>query len=60
LSHKGYVIYPGKLSDSDCFRIGTIGHIFRQDILGLLGAIEESLGEMGICPPGTRTPSMTA
>ena len=60
LSHKGYVIYPGKLSDSDCFRIGTIGHIFRKDILGLLGAIEESLEEMGIGPPGTRTPSMIA
>jgi len=60
LSHKGYVIYPGKLSDSDCFRIGTIGHIFRKDILGLLGAIEESLEEMGICPPEKRTPSMTA
>lgn len=60
LSHKGYVIYPGKLSDSDCFRIGTIGHIFRKDILGLLGAIEESLEEMGICPPGTPTPGMTA
>lgn len=60
LSNKGYVIYPGKLSNSDCFRIGTIGHIFRKDILGLLGAIEESLEEMGICPPEKRTPSMTA
>ena len=47
LSHKGYVIYPGKLSDSDCFRIGTIGHIFRKDILGLLGAVEESLKKWG-------------
>jgi 2-aminoethylphosphonate-pyruvate transaminase len=60
LSHKGYVIYPGKLSDSDCFRIGTIGHIFRKDMLGLLGAIRESLEEMGICPPEKRTSSLTA
>ena len=60
LSHKGYVIYPGKLSDSDCFRIGTIGHIFPKDILGLLGAIREALEEMGICPPEKRTPSLTA
>lgn len=60
LSHKGFVIYPGKLSDSDSFRIGTIGHIFRKDILGLLGAIAESLEEMGICPPEKRTPGGTA
>jgi 2-aminoethylphosphonate-pyruvate transaminase len=60
LSHKGYVIYPGKLTDSDCFRIGTIGHIFRKDILGLLGAIRESLEEMGICPREKRTSSLTA
>jgi 2-aminoethylphosphonate-pyruvate transaminase len=60
LSHKGYVIYPGKLTDSDCFRIATIGHIFRKDMLGLLGAIRESLEEMGICPPEKRTSSLTA
>jgi 2-aminoethylphosphonate-pyruvate transaminase len=51
LSDKGYVIYPGKLTDSDCFRIGTIGHIFPKDVQGLLGAIQESLEEMGISPP---------
>ena len=50
LSDKGYVIYPGKLSDSDCFRIGTIGHIFSKDVRALLVAIQESLEEMGICP----------
>lgn len=50
LSDKGFVIYPGKLSDSDCFRIGTIGHIFPKDVRALLVAIQESLDEMGICP----------
>lgn len=50
LSDKGFVIYPGKLSDSDCFRIGTIGHIFPKDVRALLVAIQESLEEMGICP----------
>jgi 2-aminoethylphosphonate-pyruvate transaminase len=48
LSDKGYVIYPGKLTNEDCFRIGTIGHIFPKDVRGLLDAIQTSLEEMGI------------
>ncbi|HEX4541941.1 MAG TPA: 2-aminoethylphosphonate--pyruvate transaminase [Candidatus Acidoferrum sp.] len=51
LSDKGFVIYPGKLADSDCFRIGTIGHIFPRDVQALLVATRRSLEEMGICPP---------
>ena len=27
LSEKGYIIYPGKLSHADCFRIGHIGRL---------------------------------
>jgi len=52
LSEKGYVIYPGKVSTADCFRIGCIGHLFPDDMRGLLGAIRETLAEMGItlCP----------
>jgi 2-aminoethylphosphonate-pyruvate transaminase len=51
LSDKGCVIYPGKLTDSDCFRIGTIGHIFPRDVQALLVAIRKSLEEMEIYPP---------
>lgn len=50
LSDKGFVIYPGKLTESDCFRIGTIGHIFPNDIRALIIAIQDTLGEMRICP----------
>ena len=50
LSEKGYVIYPGKLTDSHCFRIGTIGHIFPEDVHSLLVAVRESLEEMKIYP----------
>ena len=50
LSDKGFVIYPGKLTDSDCFRIGTIGHIFPEDIVALLDAIRSTLEEMRIYP----------
>ena len=48
LSAKGFVIYPGKVSDADCFRIGTIGHVFPADIKALLEAIGQALQEMGI------------
>ena len=46
LSDKGFVIYPGKLSDTDCFRIGNIGRIFPLDVANLLAAIRETLIEM--------------
>jgi 2-aminoethylphosphonate-pyruvate transaminase len=48
LNARGYVIYPGKVSDADCFRIGTIGRIRESDVKDLLAAIAEVLGEMDI------------
>jgi 2-aminoethylphosphonate-pyruvate transaminase len=48
LSELGFIIYPGKVSDADCFRIGTIGHIFPQDIRDLVAAVQRVLGEMQI------------
>jgi 2-aminoethylphosphonate-pyruvate transaminase len=48
LSELGFVIYPGKVSDVDCFRIGTIGHIFLQDIHALVAAIRRVLAEMHV------------
>jgi 2-aminoethylphosphonate-pyruvate transaminase len=39
LSALGYVIYPGKLSREECFRIGTIGRLSTRDVEGLLEAI---------------------
>ncbi len=53
LNDKGFVIYPGKVSNIDCFRIGNIGHLFESDILALLAAIRSTLGEMGITLPCT-------
>ena len=43
LKEKGFIIYPGKVSKAPCFRIGTIGDIFPQDIKDLLVAIEQSM-----------------
>lgn len=48
LSELGFVIYPGKVSNADCFRIGTIGHLFPQDIRALVDAIRQVLTEMQV------------
>jgi len=48
LNDKGYVIYPGKVSDADCFRIGSIGRLFPTDMRALLAAIRETLEEKGV------------
>lgn len=41
LNDRGFVIYPGKLSKTDAFRIGNIGQIFPDDVKALLEAIKE-------------------
>ena len=46
----GFVIYPGKVSDVACFRIGSIGRIFESDVQALLGRIRDTLAEMAIDP----------
>jgi len=46
LYKKGFVIYPGKTTSADCFRIGNIGHIFPADINKLLKAIAGVKKEM--------------
>ncbi len=48
LNERGFVIYPGKLGDADCFRIGSIGRISPSDVQGLLAAIQEALADMGV------------
>jgi len=39
LKKAGFVIYPGKISKRETFRIGTIGQVFPSDICQLLDAI---------------------
>ncbi|TKG88483.1 2-aminoethylphosphonate--pyruvate transaminase [Puteibacter caeruleilacunae] len=43
LKNKGFVIYPGKVTNFQCFRIGNIGEIHESDINNLLNAIEISI-----------------
>ena len=48
LNRRGYVIYPGKLTQSPSFRIGCIGHIGEAEMQGALDAITDTIREMGI------------
>ena len=43
LAAKGFVIYPGKVSQADCFRIGTIGRISIADVKALVREIGHAL-----------------
>ena len=41
LKERGFVIYPGKISQADTFRIGNIGDVFPDDFRRLVEAIKE-------------------
>ncbi|PYJ80997.1 MAG: 2-aminoethylphosphonate--pyruvate transaminase [Verrucomicrobia bacterium] len=48
LSDKGFIIYPGKISRANTFRIGSIGRISPSDIDALVSAIDSVLKERGV------------
>lgn len=41
IKERGYAIYPGKLTDVETFRIGTIGEIYEEDIVALTKIMQE-------------------
>lgn len=43
LREEGCEIYPGKLSEFECFRIGSIGRLFLNDVHALLAAVQRYL-----------------
>jgi len=48
LYEMGSVIYPGKVSEANCFRIGTIGDIHPNDVETLLDQIRTVCFQMGV------------
>ncbi|MGC1303445.1 MAG: 2-aminoethylphosphonate--pyruvate transaminase [Caulobacteraceae bacterium] len=44
LAERGFLIYPGKLTQGESFRIGCIGDLHRTDFERLLAAVEEVVG----------------
>lgn len=50
----GFILYPGKISQCNTFRIGNIGRLFESDIRALVRAIAEVLEEMQVGLPLVR------
>ena len=48
LREQGYVIYPGKLTVAESFRIGCIGRLGADQMQGALNAVRNSLNSFGI------------
>ncbi len=43
LKGKGFVIYPGKVTNAQTFRIGNIGNVMPDDIKNLISAVKECM-----------------
>jgi 2-aminoethylphosphonate-pyruvate transaminase len=52
LKDRGYVIYPGKLTVAESFRIGCIGRLYPKDMTGALAAVREVLAELRVSNGG--------
>lgn len=48
LRQRGFVIYPGKLTVADSFRIGCIGRLGAEEMTAAVAAIRSTLSEMGV------------
>lgn len=51
LSERGFLIYPGKLTVADSFRIGCIGRLYPRDMRSALAAVREVLADLGVSMP---------
>ena len=48
LSDKGFLIYPGKLTAADTFRVGCIGNLNEHDMHNAIEAIRKTLEKLRI------------
>jgi 2-aminoethylphosphonate-pyruvate transaminase len=60
LSARGFVIYPGKLTVADSFRIGCIGRLGETEMKAALTAIREVMGELGVSSGAARKQAASA
>ena len=51
LKERGFIIYPGKLTVADSFRIGCIGRLYPNDMRAAITAVREVLADMGLAVP---------
>lgn len=60
LREQGFVIYPGKLTVADSFRIGCIGRLGADEMRGALAAIRKTLDELGVKSGAPQIPPKAA
>ena len=54
LKDRGYVIYPGKLTVADSFRIGCIGRLSPDHMRGAVEAVRQVISGMGVSQLGAK------
>jgi 2-aminoethylphosphonate-pyruvate transaminase len=52
---RGYILYPGKLTQVETFRVGCIGAIDSNEMRSVVSAVEQTLRQMGIKQVGPAT-----
>jgi 2-aminoethylphosphonate-pyruvate transaminase len=61
---KGFILYPGKLTQVETFRVGCIGAIGPAEMRQAVNAVRDTLAEMGIrqvgAPPAAASPDRLA
>ncbi|HEY1384562.1 MAG TPA: 2-aminoethylphosphonate--pyruvate transaminase [Dongiaceae bacterium] len=60
LKDRGYVIYPGKLTVTDSFRIGCIGRLDESHMKGALTAVRAAMAEMDVASGSPRRQAVSA
>lgn len=48
VAQQGYILYPGKISRADTFRVGNIGRLFVADMQAVVHAVRDTLESMGV------------
>ncbi len=56
LRDRGFVIYPGKLTVADSFRIGCIGRLGEAEMRGAIDAVRAVMAELGVGSGAPRQP----
>jgi len=51
LAARGLIIYPGKLTEVNCFRIGSIGRLYPEDMMEVVVAIHDIFIGLGVQLP---------
>ena len=48
VKNRGFILYPGKLTQAETFRVGCIGAVDTEDLLSAVTAIAQSLEALGV------------